>query len=221
MPSPSDSRTVHRIIDRRLAAAGLVAGPALFLLAAGLAPAFTVAPEEADAYLDRVAAAPGAHLLSAVLFLIGATVLVPGVLGISHLLQPGRFTIGRLAVALVTLGVLTIPGFYVLNVVQLAMADPAADRRQMATLFERIEESIGLTVLLAAFAVGTVVGLLLLALTLLRARAVPVWGALALLAAVAVGFLPDAKPASIVEFALLLVGTTAIARRMWSDPAAA
>lgn len=204
-----------RRFSRRLAAFGLVAGPALFAGAVLIAPAFTVAPETPGAYLDRVAAAPGTHLLAAGLFTLGALLLVPGLLGTLRLLRRATVGLGELAVGLVILGVLTVPAFYLLNVVQLEMTATGADRAEMAALLGRVEEGTGGTILLAAFGVGTVLGLLLFALVLWRRRVVPRWASVALVLAVLVGLLPDNRAASVTEFVLLLVGTSAIAGTLW------
>ena len=84
----------------------------------------------------------------------------------------------------------------------------------MAALLGRIEEGVGGTVFFAVFGPGIVPGLLLLALALFLRRAVPVWGPVALVLSVVVGFFPDNRAASAVEFALLLAGTAAIAWRI-------
>lgn len=190
-------------------------GPLLFLLSRLLAPAFAVAPEDPNVSLDRVGENPVTHLLAAVLFFAGDLLLVPGLMGSVHLLRGRRVTFGQVAAALVLLGVVALPGFYVLQVVELAMTGPGAERAQMVALFGRIDEGVGGTIFFAVFGLGIVPGLLLLALALFLRRAVPIWGPVALVLSVVVGFFPDNRAASAVEFALLLVGTLAIALRIW------
>ena len=206
----SDSRN----FGRTFAALGLVLGPLLFLLSTLLAPAFAVAPENPNVYLDRVGENPVTHLLAAVLFFAGGLLLVPGLMGTVHLLRGRRVTFGQAAAALVLLDVALL-GFYVLQVVELAMTGPGAERAQMAALFGRIDEGLGGTIFFAVFGLGIVPGLLLLALALFLRRAVPVWGPVALVLSVVVGFFPDNRTASAIEFALLLVGAAAIALRIW------
>jgi hypothetical protein len=205
-----------RRASKAIAAFGLVAGPTLFLITALVAPAFTVAPEEPGAYLDQVRNAPSRHLLAAVLFFAGGLLFVPGLVGAMRLLRGSTVGLGELAVALVALAVLTLPGFYMLNVVQAEMADAAADRAQMDDLLSRIEEGTGGTLFMAVWSTGAIAGVTLLAVILLVRRAVPIWGPIALILAVVVGFFPDRRLWSVIEFSMLLIGTSAIAWRIWT-----
>jgi hypothetical protein len=50
----------------------------------------------------------------------------------------------------------------------------------------------------------------------ITSRAVPIWGPIALILAVVVGFFPDRRLWSVIEFSLLLIGTSAIAWRIWT-----
>lgn len=212
MPDLYDPRDQHRL----LAVSGLIAGPLLFLISTLISPAFTVAPEEPHLYLERVAASPDLHLVAAGLFLAGALAFLPGLMGTMHLLRGRSIGFGQVAVALIVVGMVTVGGFYVLNVVQLEMIRAGADREQMAALLERVESGMAGMAFLAAFGAGIVIGPALLAIVLLFRRAVPVWGPVALLASVVMGFLPDNKVISAIEFVLLLVGTSAIALRIWT-----
>lgn len=205
-----------RNFSRTFAALSLVVGPLLLLVSVAVSPAFTVAFEEPAAFLDAVAGGRGAHLATAVLFLAGSLILVPGALGTMHLLRGRGVTLGYLGGALVVIGAVASAAFYVINVVTLEMTDRAAEAEQMAALLERIEEGTAGTILLVVFSAGTVLGILLLALALILRRVVPIWSPIALVLAVVVGFFPDNNAASAIEFALVLLGTTALARRIWA-----
>ena len=71
-----------------------------------------------------------------------------------------------------------------------------------------------IVVVLAVFLIGTLIGTILLGVGLLRARVVPVWAAVALIAAPVVSFLAhavaDIKAVDLVGTGLMLVGFGAV-----------
>jgi hypothetical protein len=69
---------------------------------------------------------------------------------------------------------------------------------------------------LSSSAPEPVLGVLLVAVALALRRVVPIWSPIALVLAVVVGFLPDNKVASVNRVALVLLGTAALAPRIWA-----
>jgi hypothetical protein len=207
-----DSRT----FSRTLAGSGLVVGPLLWILSMALSPAWA---DDAAGYLAEVAAAPNRHVLSGGLFLVGSIVALPGLVGTARLLRGRRVTVGQVGAYLLAIGALNAGGFtLVLNTMEAAMVDEAANRAEMIALSDRGEESItALIGFVGMFLVGFVGGLLLLAIGLFARRAVTVWSpALIVAGIVAMFVLGESRWGSVAGMAVLLAGLVPIAARILS-----
>ena len=193
-----------REFGRKLAAAGLVAGPLLFLLDAAIDPAW--ASDDA-AYLAEVDADRTAYIAAEVASTIGALFLIAGMIGVMHTLRGPRVTFGQVAAGIVAVGLIGLTGSIAFSVVDLAMAD-FADRGAMAELRGELEESGPYRAFWLAFsAVATVGGMLLLAAALYSSRVVPRWAPLAICAAALLWYARGGDQAVFVtSWALLAVG---------------
>jgi hypothetical protein len=194
----SDSRN----FAKSLAGLGLILGPVLIILAVLIGPE---PADEADEFLQNVADAEGRTIVSQVLFLLAGLALVPGALGIIRLGRDRSVTFAQVAGGLVFLGVIVLLMVYVIGVFDLAMADEAADRAEMVALSERAEEHGLAWVVFIMFLVGFVLGNILVGIALWRRGVLPVWGAAAIVLAVIVGFLAEARLLEALAFVLLLV----------------
>jgi drug/metabolite transporter (DMT)-like permease len=164
----SDSRN----FGRTFAGLSLIVSSILFLVGTALDPAWA---DDSVEYLDEVAADKGLYALSGILSLVGALLLIPGLLGVIHLLRSRRVTLGQIGAGLVIIGAVAIAGSYVINVFEILATDEQYDRAQMAELFDDTEESAEAIPFFVMFVCGLVLGSILLAIGLWRQRAVPVW----------------------------------------------
>jgi hypothetical protein len=156
---------------RNVAAAGLVAAALLTAVSVVLQPAFV------DGFADRLAAideAGARGAVSAAAFVLAQLPLIAGVLGVAHLLR-GR--VPRLSTAAATLCVLGAFGHAVFGGISLVYVVAAADegnRDAYASLMKQVEES-PVMVFAAVGLVGTVLGLVLLGVSLWRSQQVARW----------------------------------------------
>ena len=203
-----------RTLSRKGAAYCLVAGPALFALSA----LFSVSTEEEVAdYLADVSGATGRHVFSGALFMLGGFALLIGMLGVAHLLRARRLTLGQVAAWMVALGATIGVGVFVIGVFDAEAAEVATDRVAMVELLERAEDSVGANVFfIVLFALGILLGNLLLALALLRRRAagIPVWVPGVIVAGLILSFVFGDGILGALAFLVLAAGYWGIAGRM-------
>jgi hypothetical protein len=134
-------RPAPRQLRQRLAAASLIAAPLLLLAGELLHPQNLPDPAQ---QLATVAADPGRWYLAHLLSLLGFALLVPAILGLAQLVGRRRAALADLGGALALLGVLASVGLLTLDGFGVwQMAQPAADRAEMAALLERIFTSPG------------------------------------------------------------------------------
>lgn len=204
---------------RNATATGLVATAALSFVSVMLQPAFSGDVEQRLASIDA-AGARGA--LSAAAFVLAQLPFVVAVLGVAHLLRERS---PRLATTGASLGVLGAFGHSVFGGVSLVYVVMAADegnRAAYASLVQQVEES-PVMLFAAVGLVGTVLGLLLLGVSLWRSRLVARWIPatlwLFLVVEFAAGGLSDY--AAVVSVVLYVVATGAIAAWVVRSPAPA
>ena len=199
-----------------LAATGLLAGPLLFLLDAAIDPAW--ASDDA-AYLTEVDSNRAIYTAGELASTAGALLLIAGMIGVMHVLRGPRVTLGQIAAGIVTVGLIGLTGSLAFSVVDLAMAG-SEDRAAMIELRSELEESAPYRAFWLGFsALATVGGLILLAVALLRARAVPVWAPLVMLAAAVLWYARGGEQAAfIAAWALLAIGFLPLADRLRREP---
>jgi hypothetical protein len=206
----SDSRR----FSRRLAAIGLVLGPLLFLLDTLIDPAWA---DDDAAYLAEVAGHKARYVIAELASTLGALIWILGMIGVMRLLRRRRVTLGQLAAGLVTVGLIGLTASFAFSVFDLAMAD-FDNRAAMVHLHDELGDSLAYKAYwLTFFSAGTVLGLILLAVTLLRRRIVPIWSPTLLLVASAFWHvaggerLPDA-----LALVMLAAALAPLAARIWS-----
>jgi hypothetical protein len=209
-------RPGSRRLYQRLAAGSLIVAPLVLLAGELLHPPFQRDP----ARLLAVAAAnPDRWYLAHLLSLIGFALLVPAILGLTQLVGQRRAALADLGGTLALLGVLAVSGLLSIDGFGVwQMAQPAADRAEMAALLDRILTSPGvLTLYLVSLA--SAVGLLVLVVGLYRAQLVPAWMAGLVAIGVAVwstGEAAASKATMVAGVTILALGLGLTGRRMRS-----
>jgi hypothetical protein len=203
----SDSRN----FSRTLAGIGLIAGPALFVIASLLDPAWD---SDHAVYLQEVADGEGRYAVSGVLWTLGSLLFIAGTLGLIKLLRGRGVSLGQVGAGLITVGLIGLTAVLAFNAFDIAMAD-AENREAMVELSESLEDSALLMGYFFAFFLGGIVlGSILLAIALFRRRVVPIWSPILLLVSIVVGFFAEASVLSAISFAVLLAALAPLAMRI-------
>jgi hypothetical protein len=206
----SDSRN----FGRTFAGISLIAASLLFLLATAIDPAWA---DDTGEYLNEVAADKGLYLLAGILNLIAALLLIPGLLGVIHLLRRRRVTVGQIGAALVMIGAVAIASTYVISVIEIVGTGDELDRGQIVTLLDEAEESAEAAPIFVMLLLGLVLGSILLAIGLWRQRAVPIWVPVVLVLSSVAGFVGgESQASSLISSAILAVSLIAIGLRILS-----
>jgi hypothetical protein len=200
------------------------AATALVVTAVLSAVSSATAPEFPSGYADRLAAIEEVGSMawvSVLAFTWAQLPFVVAVLGLGHLL---RHRAPRLSLAATCLGVLGAFGHAVSAGVMLTsvvMAQDTGSRADMAALLEDYESTPGIVTFMAPGLIGTVLGLVLVAVALWRARVGPRWvpallGVFLVVEFAGSGLVPWASQAAAV---LYLVAFAALAKVVHATPA--
>lgn len=131
-----------------------------------------------EEHLATVAANLGLWQTMTIINMISVILFVPAVLGILHLLRRRGAVLGHVGGALALVGLLGAAGHNVFaNVLDGAMASLEGARPQMIQLAQQIEGTSSFLFVLLMFIVGFVLGNILLAIGIYRARVAPRWAA--------------------------------------------
>lgn len=192
--------------SRLLAArAALVFGPVI----AGVS--VMLQPDLSGSTSDRLAAmgdSPAA--VSAVAFLVSQLPLLIGILAIGRLLLPRAPRLSAWGTALGVLGCFGHTVFGGTSLIYLMMARDGTHRTVQTDLFDHIQSSPVMLFSVIGLA-GTVLGLLLLAIGLFRARTGPVWVGPAIWAFLVVEFVGTAISSYASYLSVLLLGAAFVA----------
>lgn len=198
---------------RTVATAALVLAPVLMVVAMGTDVPFSGEPDEVLAEMD---AAGSRAWLSAMTYTLAQLALIPGMLGIAHLLRSGAPALSGLGGSLAVLGAfghaVHAGGVFVL----VSMAQSPGDRGAFASAMQDyLGSPAGL--FSAMGLIGTVLGLLLLAVGLWRTRTSPRWVPAALVAFVVVEFAGSAVTpwATVIGGILYLAALWVLAAIIW------
>ena len=202
---------------KTVAGACMVLAPTLFLVSAILAPS---SDNEAGPILNAIADDPDRFYLSTVIGIAGTVLLVPAVLGLMHMLREKEVSLGHVGGALALVGGLTFMLFWGVTLMEWQMVREGADSAQMTALLDRFMHTTGTEVFFFGGLAFTI-GLVVLALGLLRSRAVH-WSTAAALVVGAVvlqiGFFVGNEAAYyIVAAAILLVGLGSVGLRVLTE----
>jgi hypothetical protein len=201
---------------RDVAAIGLVTNALLMTISVMVAPEFPSGFEERLAAID---AAGTQGKISAFVFALAQLPFLAGVLGIGHLVRVRAPILSNFGTSLAVIGGFGHSVFGGLSMAYLSMAADQQNRATHAALMERIESGPAI-VFMAMGLLGTVCGIMLLAIGLWRAKVAPQWAAPVLGAFLVVGFAGSAVSERAEQWSIILylAAFTALAVTIWRSP---
>src|SRR5262245_53240855 len=188
---------------RTLVAGFCFIAAALTFLASSLAPSVDYGVPSAA--LATIANAPDAFAYTLALDVLYAVLLVPALLGVAGLAEGRGAALIYVGTGLALFGNLGHSFIAAIDLVARNMAVPVADRGEMLALLNRLNEDAA-TIIVLPVMLAYVIGSVLTAVGLWRARLVPAWPVALMLAAGVLGFLGLGAPG---EIGKAIVGTTA------------
>lgn len=198
-------------LHHKLVAASLPAAAALWTAGGLIDPA--VDESTPATYMAGIAetAAADRYQISALVLHFSFLLFLPAVIGLWGLSRPGALrTVG---LVLAGMGAATLPGLVVTDYYDIALAQslPAAQAGEVA---ERAQELTGAGLLAMPAVAGMILGLVLLFVTAVRARQLPAWAPLVLVAALAMPFAVNSMPMFAAAGAVMLVLFAVLAGRL-------
>jgi len=202
---------------RRLAAGCLVATALLSVISLLTMPTW---PDGFEPLLATIDDNPTTSQISALTFVLSQLPFLVAVVAIGGLVIPRRRILGSLGVGLGIVGAFGHSVYGGVAMTQLAMAEDTAHHAVHADLLTDLESS-PLVVFMAMGLIGTVLGLLLLAIGLWRSHATPSWIPAALGLFLVTEFVGSAVTdwAAYASSVLYLTAFTGIAVTVWQRPA--
>jgi hypothetical protein len=179
----SDPRHFRRLV----AGICLIAAPVVLLVGAIVHPQI----EDAGAgHLAVVAENPERYYAAHAILLAGLALFLPAVLGLMHLLRERATAFGHVGGGLTMIGLFGATAVVAVDGIAVSqMGQPEANVEEMAALIDRIKESAGLRAVAVVGALAFLLGVLMLAYGLWRARGVQSWTAGAIAAGAIVVFI--------------------------------
>ena len=163
----------HRNFRRTAAGLALIIGPLLLLINSLITT--MGGGDDQRAYLAEVAKRRGAEEASAVIGIFGFVLVALGILGALKLLRRRGVVLGHIGGLLAVLGMLFFLVLLSSSFYDVAATAPGVDTNAYVRVSESIEDRVGPIIILAVALLGTLIGLVLLAIAFFRARTVPVW----------------------------------------------
>lgn len=195
-------------LTRATVAGSLAVGAALTVVSVATMPDFS---GDQAARLEAVAASPVAAT-SALTWVLSQVLLGLGVVGVAHLARRSVPVLATLAAVVFGLGALGHTVYGGVNLAMLSMAQDLGSVEAHVAVLDRLESGLMLP-FMAAGLLGTVLGLVLLAVAVWRSGAGPRWVPVALLAFVLVEFVGStlSRWAGVASGALLVLAFGALA----------
>jgi hypothetical protein len=209
----SDARNFRRT------AAGLclLIGPVLLLIASAIT---TVGGDDTAEYVAEVATRRGSEEASAVLGIFGFAFLIPGIIGALNLLRGRGVVLGHIGGVLTVLGLACFSALIASSFYDVAATEPGADTEAYVDISERVEDVTGAIVVVATALIGTLLGLILLAVAFIRARTVPLFAPILMIVGILVvgPASGDSRAVGIIGNLLLLGGLGTVALTLLRQP---
>ena len=210
----SDARHFRKLV----AGICLIAAPVVLLVGAVVHPQVE---DEGAAHLAVVADNPDRYYAAHAIILAGLALFLPAVLGLMHLLRERATAFGHVGGGLAMIGLFGATAVVAVDGIAVSqMGQPEASAEEMAALLDRIKESAGLRAVAVVGAVSFLLGVLLLAYGLRRARAVQPWMAGGIAAAgtvVFIGQVTDNRFIFAIAFAIYFVALGPIGWRILTE----
>jgi hypothetical protein len=206
-----------RQFSRTAVGVGLIGAPLLTLVASIASPAIK---SDDAAQVAVIAAHPARYYAFTMFTLAGIVLLVPALLGLMQLTRDRAPGWGNAGGTLALLGTLIAVGDAATQLLVWQMGAPGANRAEMAALLHRYEATMGSSLVFTVGGLSFLVGMLLLAIGLRRARAVPAWVAIGIVAGSFLniaGFTGASVGILIVSSAVLLASLGWVGRRVLSE----
>lgn len=162
---------------RTLAGLSLVVAPLVILVASVLQPD---TGDDSDEYLTDLADEAGRADLSATLFVIGFWLLLPGILGLIHLVRGRGVVLAHIGGVLLVLGVVAYPVLFATTFYDVSIAENAS-LEEGIKVYDGVEDYVGPYFIFIPAILGFTLGAILLAIALLRAGIAPLWVLIVLL----------------------------------------
>ena len=198
-------------LHRTAAGLALIAAPLMSLIADILSVGWA---DDTAEYVSEVAGNPGAQAWSGVFYVIGFTLIVPGVIGIVHLIRGRGTTLAHIGGGLAVIGLGAFPALAVTSVFDAAAVESIGQADYVA-LLDGLEDQAAAIVLLVIILVPALLSLLIIGAAVWRSGLAPWWAALALIVS---GLMLAASGSSqvlnIVSDIFLLVGLGYLGLRM-------
>jgi hypothetical protein len=174
---------------RTSAGLSLIAAPLAGLIGGLIFPPL---PRDTAGTLANISEHSGRFLVANFLFLVAFALMVSAVLGIMHLLRNRVVALGHIGGGLFLLGSFLHAAVIGYALVQLPIAASGGDTGQIVALTEGTYASTAFLLLLAMMLIPSVLGSLILAIAVWRARVAPLWVAVVIVVGVATDFVvPD------------------------------
>lgn len=202
----------------RTAIGSSMIGAAVLLLGASVASPAIKSDEAAQ--IAVIAHHPTRYYLFTILILASSMLLVPALIGLMRMSAQRSPRLSNIGGSLALLGSLVAVGDSASQLVIWQMGAHGADRAQMAALLHRYDNVAGASLVFSIGGVAVVVGMVLLALALYRAKAVPEWAAAGLVAGTVLniaGFSAGSAGILILSSVVLLAAFGWIGRLVLAD----
>jgi hypothetical protein len=196
---------------RTAAGLALILGPLLFLIADLVSSAWS---DDTAEYVREVADNPGAQSVSGLLYVMGFTLLVPGVIGIVHLIRGRGVTLAHIGGGLAVIGLGAFPALGVTSIID-AVAVETINESDYVALIDGFEDEAAAIVLLILVLVPALLSLILIGVALWRSGLAPLWVMIALIASgVLLGAGGASQVINLVADVLMLIGFGFVGARM-------
>ncbi len=158
--------------------------------------------------VNMMAEHPGRVEAASLLIIFSSVFFVPALVGLLYLLRDRGVVLGHIGVGLALIGVVVGHAVWAgFQIVLLGFVQNGVDRGQLSAIADSGPLNVGFVIVLLMFLVGFFVGLIILAISLWRGRAAPLWVAACIIAAVVWDFIPLPGIAEVeIGPALLFVG---------------
>jgi hypothetical protein len=204
-----------RRIRRTFSGACLIAGPALFGVAA-----LSFGPDDTGSeLLSYLRGHTPNEVVSGLAAVAAIVMLVPACIGAMHVLRNRAPLLGYVGGGVALLGFAFLTVLVTVDGVAVEMAAVGTSSRDMATVLDRsLNQDALIGVMFAVFVAGHVLGTTLLGIGLFRPRIVPIWAAAAVTVSGPLHFVAHSpignRPLDLMAFTLFAVGLATLGVRI-------
>jgi hypothetical protein len=195
----------------------LIGAPLLTLVSTVVSPALK---SDEAAQVAVIAAHPARYYAFALFTFAGIAMMIPAILGLTHLTRDRAPGWGNWGGSLALLGAIIAAGDAATQWLIWQMGAAGADQAQMAALLKRYDSAVGSSLPFSIGGLAILVGVVLLGIGLYRARAVPAWTAAGFVLGIVlnlVGFTAASLAILILSSLILLLALAPIGWRVLTE----